>query len=319
MDGVVLKQCARSHRSESPPGSISFRHPGYDDPEDILFTLPRLDHPQQGPGAAAGVHHGTALLACQIVANNAFDGYLTTDRAGTCRVTVSPDEVLLADDYWFTVAGDDVYPVVPRFEEWQFPHSHMASLAWDPRAQAADPATSERLTMPPPAAPPPPRQAARCVLSDNSYATQKAHIVPVAQSRWFQVNSMRRYGDSQQFINTSKNLVPIRHDLHKLWDDYVFTFVPKRGQGGHKFVVNVLSLLKPAISEFASEWHNVPVQEGALDGTSGAFLFAKWVTSIIHPGRISYLLAGPNSPSPPWGRMRAAVQKYPWPLGFLAC
>lgn len=51
--------------------------------------------------------------------------------------------------------------------------------------------------------------------------------------------------------------------------------MPKKGQGEHKFVVNVLSLSKPAIPEFASEWHNVPVQEGALDGTSGAFLFAK--------------------------------------------
>lgn len=216
-DGVVLKQCARRHQSEPPPGSISFRHPGYDDPEDILFTFPRLDRPQQDPRAApAGVHHGTALLACQIVANNAFDGYLTTDRAGTCRVTVSRDGVLLDDDYWFTVGGDDVYPVVPRFEEWQFPHGPMASLAWDPRAQAAlDAATSQRPTMPPPAAPPP-QHPSRCVLSDNSYATQKAHVVPAAQSKCFQTNSMRRYGDSQQFIHTSRNLIPIRHDLHKL-------------------------------------------------------------------------------------------------------
>jgi hypothetical protein len=131
-----------------------------------------------------------------------------------------------------------------------------------------------------------PHPTSRCVLSDNPYATQQAHIVPTAQSKWFRVNSMRRYGDSQQFIHTNKNQVPIRHDLHKLWDDYIFTFVPKQGQGGRNFVVHVLSILKPAIIEFASEWHNRPVQEGALGNASGAFLFAKWVTLITNASPI---------------------------------
>ncbi|KAL2280620.1 hypothetical protein FJTKL_12438 [Diaporthe vaccinii] len=296
MDGeVILKQRARSQRSASatPPGSISFRHPGYDDPEDILFALPRLDCPQSGVAAAAavGVHHGTALLACQIIANNAFDGYLTTDRAGACRVSVPRDGVLLDDDYWFIVGGDDAgagacYPVVPRFEEWQFPHGHLGSSpAWDPRScQTADQIAdaSDYPTMPTPAPlAPPPAPTSRCILSDNPYATQRAHIIPTAQTNWFLINSMKRYGDNQQFIHTNKNYVPIRHDLHKLWDDHVFVLVPKHSQGGRDFVVHVLNIPRPPLLEFASDWHNRPVQEGALDSTSGAFLFAKFAQAVF--------------------------------------
>lgn len=103
---VILKQRYQSisPRPDSSPLklTISFRHPGYDDPEDILLTLPRLDsHPQ---AESAGVHHGTALLACQIIANNALDGYLATDREGTDRVSIAPDGILLDDSYWFIVA-----------------------------------------------------------------------------------------------------------------------------------------------------------------------------------------------------------------------
>ncbi|CAN8106115.1 unnamed protein product [Discula destructiva] len=305
MDQVTLRQRVRNNYGldVSPPlaKSITFRHPGYS-LDNILFTLPRLDQsPQVEEAAAAGVHHGTALLACQIIANNAFDGFLTTDQEGKNRVppTVPLDGVLLDDDYWFHTAdrGDDtdIYPVVPRFEEWQFPHGYMGHLTWDPKIQAFEPeqpltSESKPLTSAPdrripitsamfssnPFAPPPSR---RCILSNNGYATQQAHIVPTAQSFWFQINNMKRYGDSRQFIHAAQNRLPLRHDLHKLWDDFVYTLVPKRG--GCNFVVHVLGVPSSAASEFAHEWHNTPVQEGALDGVAKAFLFAKFAQAVF--------------------------------------
>lgn len=312
MDQVTLKQRVQNNHSHdiSLPlaKSITFRHPGYK-LDNVLFTLPRLDASPQ-TGGAAGVHHGTALLACQIIANNAFDGFLTTDQEGVHRVSTATalDGVLLDDDYWFQVErGDDVdiYPVVPRFEEWQFPHSYMDSLLWDPKSRVVAPETHanvpDRPAPTPPAIPssnpfaPPPSR--RCILSNNSYATQRAHLVPTAQSRWFQVNSMRRYGDNLLFINAEQNKVSVRHDLHKLWDDFVFTLVPKRG--GRDFVVHVLGMPSPAASEFAHEWHNTPVQEGALDGVEKAFLFAKYDLLSFHPMSQRWLTLGYlGSPKP---------------------
>ncbi|CAN8097127.1 unnamed protein product [Discula destructiva] len=322
------------------PSGVSFRHPGYLE-DDVLLTLPRLDSSSQRGAARAGVHHGTALLACQIVANNAFTGYLTTDREGNNRVSdsVPPDGVLLEDDYWFIVHGEAalgeeapgedarayVYPVVPRFEEWRFPHSYMASLtAWDPTANIPDrqsPATPASMpstpsTMPPPISsssastapastpsttppraptsmspPSKPPPAAylknRCILTNKAYSLHKAHLVPTAQSSWFLANNMKGYGDNRKFIHTKRNQVSMRHDLHGLWDDFTFALVPKRGEG--HFVAHVLSIPDSGISdftssgiiEFAREWHNRPVQAGALDHVAKAFLLAKFAQAVL--------------------------------------
>ena len=67
---------------------IEFLHPGYPDP-NILFPLPRVDSQDGTNGTTIfGIFHHTALLACQIVAGNAFDGYLTLDQEGQqCRIS----------------------------------------------------------------------------------------------------------------------------------------------------------------------------------------------------------------------------------------
>jgi hypothetical protein len=83
---------------------IRFYHPGYLKPLNLLFCLPRVDY--NTTEGAFGVHYLTALTACQIVANNAFEkGYLARDERGKDRV--SEDEtILLQRDYWFFVEGD---------------------------------------------------------------------------------------------------------------------------------------------------------------------------------------------------------------------
>ena len=75
---------------------ISFHHPGYAHPNDIIFELLALDHP------SGGLHHLTALTACGIVAGNRFDGYFSTARNGQA-IEDSPDSVLTGKDYWFHV------------------------------------------------------------------------------------------------------------------------------------------------------------------------------------------------------------------------
>ncbi len=79
---------------------VFLRHPGYGDNKDILLKLPALD-------AGGGIHHETARIACCIVANNRWDGFLTENKAGTQRVdaTLGPDDNLLKKDYYFHIPG----------------------------------------------------------------------------------------------------------------------------------------------------------------------------------------------------------------------
>ena len=77
---------------------IRFRHPAYEDPYDIFIILPGLDHPE------GGIHHQTALLACAVIANNSFSGWLTEDRDGKMRVNVPLDGILWVQDYYFQVS-----------------------------------------------------------------------------------------------------------------------------------------------------------------------------------------------------------------------
>lgn len=303
---------------------ISFRHPGYKSPHDILFYLPRLDRsqkttdrhdrhdpasyptpithdegrsPRPAPGldtseeAVAGVHHRTALVACQIVADNSFHGYLATDRDGLKEVTTPPDAVLTEDTYWFIASRDHdnsqtsgrgVYPVTPRFEDWVFPHDRFAASGWlrapttTTSGASESPISSSTTAIPlgPPPAPPPSR---RCIISSSSYALHRCHIIPSAQTQWFAANAMTNYGRGNQLIDNEGNIVYMQHHLHSVWDDNVFALVPK----GDVWTVHVLSTPSYPILEFADVWHNISLQKGALDGQSEAYLFAKFAQAIF--------------------------------------
>jgi hypothetical protein len=81
----------------------------------MLLTLPRVD----GTAAADttptyGVHHRTALLACQIIAGNAFNNSrFAFDRAGQQSVQVQLDGVLIDNKYYFIVEGSSKCSPLP--------------------------------------------------------------------------------------------------------------------------------------------------------------------------------------------------------------
>lgn len=79
----------------SIPRPIWFRHPGYDDQHNVLFTLIGLDSPE------GGLHRETARLACAIVAANRWDGYLSTSANGP-RIGDGV-ELLMEFNYYFIV------------------------------------------------------------------------------------------------------------------------------------------------------------------------------------------------------------------------
>jgi hypothetical protein len=85
---------------------ICFYHPGYDT-SNLLLTLPRVDSTAVVDTTPTyGVHHRTALLACQIIAGNAFNNSrFALDRAGRQLVQVPLDGVLIDNHYYFIVDG----------------------------------------------------------------------------------------------------------------------------------------------------------------------------------------------------------------------
>ncbi|KAH8745215.1 hypothetical protein F5883DRAFT_439186 [Diaporthe sp. PMI_573] len=271
MERVIIKPAIPEPPAAPPLTSlISFRHPGYDSPHDILFRLPRLDRSQKPTDT--GVHHRTALVACQIVADNAFGGYLATDREGVNEVVIPHDAILTEDNYWFIASragsnspanGHHIYPITPRFEDWVFPHERFAALG------------STTIPLGPP--PLPSARCRRCVISNTSYALHKCHIIPSAQAQWFTANAMVNYGHDHKLVNDGGNIVHMQHNLHSIWDDNVFALVPK----GDTWTIHVLAVPTYPILEFADAWHNVSLRKGALDGNSEAYLFAKFAQAVF--------------------------------------
>lgn len=132
-----------------PTSYITFCHPGYAGPANILFRLPTYDacgsHSSSTNDAPDtehanlvwGVQHGIAAQACSIIACN-LDGVLSStviqlgpgERPGLLPDTMDWDSLLTAKVYyfypraWFTSGSDKdlVYPVCPSFRDWQFPH-----------------------------------------------------------------------------------------------------------------------------------------------------------------------------------------------------
>jgi hypothetical protein len=84
--------------------AIRFLHPGYSI-QNRLLSLPRVDR-VENTTTTFGVHHRTALLACQIIAGNAFDtSHLTLDKEGQQPVNLLLDDILTEKEYYLII-GD---------------------------------------------------------------------------------------------------------------------------------------------------------------------------------------------------------------------
>lgn len=94
---------------------VSFLHPGTD---NLLIRLPAND--VSSPNAF-GLHKGTALSACQVLAYNA-PGFLSTSQDPADRHVGDRDTLLLKRKYYYVVASKPQYEICRLFSEWPFPH-----------------------------------------------------------------------------------------------------------------------------------------------------------------------------------------------------
>lgn len=79
--------------------NVHFRHPGYSDTNNILLVLPALD------SSEGGIHHETARIACAIIANRTWEGFLTETRKGR-RIATEANSLLTLKNYYFRIKED---------------------------------------------------------------------------------------------------------------------------------------------------------------------------------------------------------------------
>jgi HNH endonuclease len=269
---------------------VSFYHPAYQDDAPFL-TLPALD------GPAGGIHYDTARIACGVIANNRWDGYFSRERVKTSAVVgILPDGIIPPGDYYFHLAepaegkssahaasrlDTDIsvqaadhpilpYPVATRFCDWQFPHNNLpdqwANMTVLPPLPARS-ANSSTLVA---------QRDTTCRISNCGEACEVAHIIPKAEDVWFHSNRMSRYisrmsRSGESAIGDTTNLMLLRVDLHRLFDEPRFALVPKAGNIVCHFV---------EMSELVPLLHNVTLQP--LNGVAIEYIFSRFAWSIFN-------------------------------------
>ncbi|KAN0071962.1 hypothetical protein V8E54_009691 [Elaphomyces granulatus] len=206
---------------------VIIEHPAYSDAHDLL-SFYAWDN-------GSGIHLGTVLLACRLVACNEFDGFLTKDRNGTQQITKSEDSVLEPGIYFFHVRPPqpDIYryPIYPSFKEWRYPHncvpnSWVGSWTRTTVPSIIDSTSNNSLAVI--------ARDKKCCVSGYQDGLERAHLCPQAEKEWFTENNMQEYNScldlaTEYFINDQVNSVSLRLDIQQCFAKGDFVIVRKEG------------------------------------------------------------------------------------------
>jgi hypothetical protein len=235
MESIILPPIGAA--VEPPPTKlISFCHPGYEFPANVIFQLCaiELDTSAQADTTARrlGVHHETARIACAILANSAWEGYFTADRPDGPSIPLQdPDRILTDDCYYFhhpsypaaDPNSDARYPIVSNFESWKFPTSVPGQLPsyWRSLQIPSRPSQIHGFPSEP-----------CCAVTGRHILLDSAHLIPVSETRWFERNVMKvfqpRQGqDNINWINQPYNRLRLTREVHHLLDLGHIVFVPR--------------------------------------------------------------------------------------------
>ncbi|KAK8145617.1 hypothetical protein G3M48_004206 [Beauveria asiatica] len=283
-DGGLLSSKGVTSDFQRTP--VTLRHPGYPDQHNILLVFPALDlHKQDSDNDGRidfGLHHETARVACAIVANCRWDGFLSEDKASGARpVMIGPDDLLLGRSYYFHIPNSDSdsdsdttpdgpYPIVPSFAHFQFPHQNLPPT-WKASSLTL-PASQSNAVL---------ARDVSCRVTASKLGTEIAHLIPRSEDTWFTTNQMSQYSSRPDaFIANStddvRNAMLLSSNIHSTFDQRRFVLVPKRGS----WAIHVLSGLPG--DELAAVYHNVQPQQ--LSGLAIEYLFARFAWTVLAQG-----------------------------------
>ncbi|KAL8671292.1 MAG: hypothetical protein Q9168_004213 [Polycauliona sp. 1 TL-2023] len=228
-----------------PSNTVIIKHPGYREQGNLLMQFQAHDR----LGEEEGIHHGTILTACRIVSGR-NDGFLTKE-LGDVRLGLDVNGLLPQGSYYFVVPNDDNYAIYPSFPHWTFPHRQL------PPGWSTPPANG------PPTVPAPAHSNTTnavlirdkgCLVTRQRDAVERAHLCPQKQTSWFRSNRMGQYNQSRRLApacttDDISSLVALRKDIHFVFDQRMFVFVPKQDNW-------LIHFLEPSL-DLGPQYHNI--------------------------------------------------------------
>ncbi|KAL8382469.1 hypothetical protein RB595_006313 [Gaeumannomyces hyphopodioides] len=267
-----------SYLSWASQSNIRFAHPGYDGEFSsvVFLSLPRLDD--------GGVCYDTAITACGLVACNQWAGFFSTDKPGQHRIERPADGILRDDKYYFHLpagSGPGPYPIVPRFSDWVFPHEDLPAIWTRLQLQTSGELQGVAINQRP----------LFCIATKYAHGVDVAHCVPSGEREWWIQNHMDLYGNegashySSSGQDTQANLVPLRADLHRVFDERQLCFVPKEVEEDGptkqlRLLIRVVT--RSPGGEVGGLWHNRSLH-GVPPALSKECLFARFAYTILNP------------------------------------
>ena len=128
------------------------------------------------------------------------------------------------------------------------------------------------------------RDAFKCQISACEEGYEKAHFVPVKYSAWFHANDLVRYIFNSSWagpraVDDIRNMILLRADLHKAFDDIKFTFIPKKEEFEPRSKITYVLHMLSHSTELVKLYHNVQLQ--ASEKLVPQFLLARLALSIF--------------------------------------
>lgn len=271
---------------------LCVRHPAYAGVSSELLSLVATDGDSH---ATCGVQLALVHAACAIIADNRFDGWLSSsDRPDDPPVRSDGDAILpaTAAAYYFHVPPDPdtatpllpsgawPYPIVPNFRSWEFPHARIPQLWVQALADAISPFHVIEPSVSLPIAVK--MRDVSCRLTNHSEATEYAHILPASEKEWFSTNGMDQYRTSnsragQDVVNAECNAILLRSDTHSLWDRMRFMVVPKCTASDAR--PTLVAHVSDTSQELHAIYHNQVLQP--IRGIPTEYIFARFAWHIL--------------------------------------
>lgn len=258
---------------------VVFHHPAYKSTR--LLEISAFD--ETNGGTHHGIHHGTALLLCGIIAGGAWHGWLSESVAGP-RLTASPEAVLTKSDYYYHLPyPTDVlpspsapykWPAVLSLDDLPFPHGRPppgwtfggpdTALSFYSNASVSSMSQAVR------------DRDVTCRVTDWADGTERAHLCARKALDWFTREELERYNTRTNLsgatsVDDMANAITLRQDVHTALDKGDFIFVRKHARWVPHFL-NPTRNLGP-------EYHNVPIEMPAV--VNEAFILANIAIAIL--------------------------------------
>jgi hypothetical protein len=245
------------------------------------------------------MHYATIWMACSIFIDNRQDHWLSSSSTGVPRLSPDADGLVHAGVYFLHVPECDtdtsrLFPIVPNFRAWRYPHSSLCPLWAEASQNDEDRARSTGFSTNSIA-------VERCRITNRKLEVDNAHVIPVSEKLWFTNNEMEEYGDlsgrSGEIIADSfANLLRLRCDAHRLWDKLNFSIVPRNDTSAENRAAWFTQALGDD-EELHQYWHCQKLE--SLAGRPPQYLLARFAWDIF-PKLHSFLQAGQERQLTTW-------------------